>query len=53
MHILSKYLSDHLFSSIIAFFIPLFGIASLIFFIKIVYTILQTPVQTGPPPERP
>ncbi len=36
MHILSKYLSDHLFSSIIAFFIPLFGIASLIFFIKIV-----------------
>ncbi len=36
MQIISKYLHTHLFSSLINFFIPLFGIASLIFFIKMV-----------------
>ena len=36
MRILSKYIYSHLFSSLINFFIPLFGIASLIFFIKMV-----------------
>jgi lipopolysaccharide export system permease protein len=32
----ANYINNHLFSSFISFFIPLFGIASLIFFIKIV-----------------
>ncbi|BCD62013.1 lipopolysaccharide export system permease protein [Nitratiruptor sp. YY08-26] len=36
MRILSRYINDQFFSSTIAFFVPLFGIASLIFFIKLV-----------------
>ncbi len=36
MRIISKYLGDALYSTFISYFIPLFGIASLIFFIKIV-----------------
>ncbi len=36
MQRLSRYLAQHFFSSLLSFFIPLFGIASLIFFVKIV-----------------
>ncbi|MRI83516.1 MAG: hypothetical protein C6I00_03770 [Nitratiruptor sp.] len=36
MRRVSAYLNSHLFSSMLAFFIPLFGIASLIFFVKLV-----------------
>ncbi len=36
MRIISRYLGDALYSAFISYFVPLFGIASLIFFIKIV-----------------